>query len=299
MTTSATTVPAPVRVFPFHHADTGTWSYVVADNASRQAAIIDPVLDFDAKSGRIAHASAQKLLDCVNEHGLQVRWLLETHAHADHLTAAQWLAAQLPDAMVAIGQGIREVQRTFAPVFELNPELAAENFDCLFSDDDEFSLGSLHASAIPVPGHTRDSLAYRIGDALFTGDSLFMPDAGTARCDFPGGDAAMLYRSIQRLYQLPDSTRVFICHDYGKRTDDGSGRPVACETTIGEQKRSNIHVREGTSEADFVALREARDATLAAPALIIPALQVNLRAGVLPSPSINGVRYLRMPLDQF
>lgn len=282
------------RVHPFHHADTGTWSYVVADGESGQAAIIDPVLDFDAKSGRIARTSAQQLLDCVAEHGYQVRWLLETHAHADHLTAAQWLAAQLPDAMVAIGQGIREVQRTFAPVFELNEEAAADDFDCLFGDDDEFTLGGIAARAIAVPGHTRDSLAYLIGDALFTGDSLFMPDAGTARCDFPGGDAAMLFRSIQRLYELSDSTRVFVCHDYGP-----GGRAVACETTIGEQKRNNIHVRADTSEAEFVALREKRDATLAAPALIIPSLQVNLRAGALPSAASNGIRYLRIPLDQF
>ncbi|MFC5570081.1 MBL fold metallo-hydrolase [Lysobacter yangpyeongensis] len=295
MTTPATTV----QVHPFHHAETGTWSYVVADPESRQAAIVDPVLDFDAKSGRITHVSAQKLLDCVHEHGLQVRWLLETHAHADHLTAAQWLAAQLPDAMVAIGHGIREVQRTFAPVFELNAEAAAENFDCLFGDDDAFSLGAIHARVIPVPGHTRDSVAYLIGDALFPGDSLFMPDAGTARCDFPGGDAAMLYRSIHRLYELPDTTRVFVCHDYGKRNEDGSGRAVACETTIGAQKRDNIHVRESIGEAEFVAMREARDATLAVPALIIPSLQVNLRAGALPSASGNGIRYLRVPLDQF
>jgi glyoxylase-like metal-dependent hydrolase (beta-lactamase superfamily II) len=288
-----------VQVHPFHHADTGTWSYVVAEPGTRQAAIIDPVLDFDAKSGRVGHASAQKLLDCVRQLDLQVRWLLETHAHADHLTAAQWLATQLPDAMVAIGQGIREVQRTFAPVFDYNLESAADKFDCLFSDDDEFSLGPIPARVIPVPGHTRDSVAYLIGDALFTGDSLFMPDAGTARCDFPGGDAAMLYRSIRRLYELPDSTRVFICHDYGKRTEDGSDRPAACETTIGEQKRANIHVRAGIGEAEFVGMREARDATLAVPALIIPSLQVNLRAGALPSASANGIRYLRVPLDQF
>ncbi|QNP39786.1 MBL fold metallo-hydrolase [Lysobacter solisilvae (ex Woo and Kim 2020)] len=284
----------PVQVHPFHHADTGTWSYVVADADSRHAAIVDPVLDFDAKSGRISHAAAQQLLDCVRDHGLQVRWLLETHAHADHMTAAQWLAAQLPDAIVAIGQGIREVQRTFAPVFELNPEAMAECFDCLFSDDDAFSLGGVPARVIPVPGHTRDSVAYLIGDALFTGDSLFMPDAGTARCDFPGGDAAMLYRSIQHLYELPDTTRVFICHDYGP-----GGRAVACETTIGAQKRGNIHVRAGVGEAEFVAMREARDATLAVPALIIPSLQVNLRAGALPGTSGNGIRYLRVPLDQF
>ncbi|HEV8693850.1 MAG TPA: MBL fold metallo-hydrolase [Lysobacter sp.] len=288
--------PTSPRVHPFHHADTGTWSYVVADPASAQAAIIDPVLDFDAKSGRIAHTSAQKLLDCVRDNGLEVRWLLETHAHADHLSAAQWLSSRLPDAMIAIGQGIREVQRTFAPVFDLEDKLGAAhgNFDCLFGDDDEFTLGTIKARAIPVPGHTRDSLAYLIGDALFTGDSLFMPDAGTARCDFPGGDAAMLYRSIQRLYELPDDTRVFICHDYGP-----GGREVASETTIGEQKRSNIHVREGVGEAEFVAMREARDATLAVPALILPALQVNLRAGALPTPSANGIRYLRIPLDQF
>jgi glyoxylase-like metal-dependent hydrolase (beta-lactamase superfamily II) len=288
-----------VQVHPFHHADTGTWSYVVADSATRQAAIIDPVLDFDPKSGRISHVFAQKLMDCVEEHQLQVRWLLETHAHADHLTAAQWLGARLPDALIAIGQGIREVQRTFAPVFELDAETAPDSFDCLFNDDDEFAIGAVRAVAIPVPGHTRDSLAYLVGDALFTGDSLFMPDAGTARCDFPGGDAAMLHRSIRRLYELPDSTRVFVCHDYGRRHDDGSDRAPACETTIGEQKRSNIHVREDTTEAEFVALREARDATLAVPALIIPSLQVNLRAGALPMAAPNGVRYLRIPLDQF
>jgi glyoxylase-like metal-dependent hydrolase (beta-lactamase superfamily II) len=291
--------PATVQVHPFHHADTGTWSYVVADSSTRQAAIVDPVLDFDARAARISPGFAQKLLDCVNEQQLQVRWLLETHAHADHLTAAQWLAARLPDALIAIGHGIREVQRTFAPVFELDPETAADSFDCLFNDDDEFAIGAARAVAIPVPGHTRDSLAYLIGDALFTGDSLFMPDAGTARCDFPGGDAAMLYRSIRRLYELPDSTRVFVCHDYGKPADGGSGREPACETTIGEQKRNNIHVREYTSEAEFVALREARDATLAAPALIIPSLQVNLRAGALPVVASNGIRYLRIPLDQF
>jgi glyoxylase-like metal-dependent hydrolase (beta-lactamase superfamily II) len=294
-----TTPIATVQVHPFHHAGTGTWSYVVADSATRQAAIIDPVLDFDPKSARISHAFAQKLLDCVNEQQLQVRWLLETHAHADHLTAAQWLAARLPDAMIAIGHGIREVQRTFAPVFELDPETAADSFDCLFNDDDEFAVGAARAVAIPVPGHTRDSLAYLIGDALFTGDSLFMPDTGTARCDFPGGDAAMLYRSIRRLYELPDSTRVFVCHDYGRRTDDEGGREPACETTIGEQKRSNIHVGEHTTEAEFVALRESRDATLAVPALIIPSLQVNLRAGALPVTAANGIRYLRIPLDQF
>lgn len=282
-------------VHPLHHADTGTWSYVVADPATRMAAIIDPVLDFDAKSARIAGASAQKLLDIVEQQAYDVRWLLETHAHADHLSAAQWLKQRLPAATLAIGTGIRTVQETFAPTLDPDGALATDGsqFDLLFGDDERFEVGSLPARTIPVPGHTRDSLAYLIGDALFTGDSLFMPDAGTARCDFPGGDAATLYRSIRRLYDgLPDDTRVFVCHDYGP-----GGREVACETTIGEQRRSNIHVRDGVDENAFVTLRKARDATLAMPALILPSLQVNLRGGALPEPEGNGVRYLRIPLD--
>jgi len=285
----------PPIVHPQHHADTGTWSYVVADAQTRAAAIIDPVLDFDAKSARIATASAQALLDIVAEQGYDVRWLLETHAHADHLSAAHWLKGKLPGAVLAIGAGIREVQRTFAARLDPDGAIATDGsqFDRLFNDDDTFEVGSLQARAIPVPGHTRDSLAYLIGDALFPGDSLFMPDAGTARCDFPGGDAATLYRSIHRLYNtLPDATRVFVCHDYGP-----GGRAVACETSIGEQKRANLHVREGVGEEEFVALRNARDATLAMPALILPSLQVNLRGGALPEPERNGLRYLRLPLD--
>lgn len=282
-------------VHSLHHADTGTWSYVVADPATRVAAIIDPVLDFDAKSARITHVSAQKLLDIAQQHGYDVRWLLETHAHADHLSAADWLKQRLPAATLAIGAGIREVQKTFAS--KLDPDGALDTdgsqFDRLFGDDDRFEVGTLQARTIPVPGHTRDSLAYLIGDALFAGDSLFMPDAGTARCDFPGGDAATLYRSIRRLYDgLPDDTRMFVCHDYGP-----GGRDAACETTIGEQRRSNIHVRDGVDENAFVTLRKARDATLAMPALILPSLQVNLRGGALPEPEGNGVRYLRIPLD--
>jgi glyoxylase-like metal-dependent hydrolase (beta-lactamase superfamily II) len=282
-------------VHPLHHADTGTWSYVVADPDTRVAAIIDPVLDFDAKSARIAHVSAQKLVDIAQQHAYDVRWLLETHAHADHLSAANWLKQQFPAATLAIGAGIREVQATFAS--RLDPEGALDTdgsqFDRLFGGGDRFEVGTLQARAIPVPGHTRDSLAYLIGDALFTGDSLFMPDAGTARCDFPGGDAATLYRSIHRLYDsLPEATRVFVCHDYGP-----GGREVACETTLGEQRRSNIHVRDGVDENAFVTLRKARDATLAMPALILPSLQVNLRGGALPEPEGNGVRYLRIPLD--
>ena len=282
-------------VHSLHHADTGTWSYVVADPATRMAAIIDPVLDFDAKSARIAGTSAQKLLDIVEQRAYEVRWLLETHAHADHLSAAQWLKQRLPAATLAIGTGIRTVQETFAATLDPDGAIATDGsqFDRLFSDDDHFEVGSLPARTIPVPGHTRDSLAYLIGDALFTGDSLFMPDAGTARCDFPGGDAATLYRSIRRLYdELPGGTRVFVCHDYGP-----GGREVACETTIGEQRRSNVHVHDGVDENAFVTLRQARDATLAMPALILPSLQVNLRGGALPEPEGNGVRYLRIPLD--
>jgi glyoxylase-like metal-dependent hydrolase (beta-lactamase superfamily II) len=282
-------------VHPRHHKDTGTWSYVVADPATRAAAIIDPVLDFDAKSAATSITSAQALLDIVAAHGYDVHWLLETHAHADHLSAAQWFKRTFPGAVLAIGAGIRDVQRTFATRLDPHGSLATDGsqFDALFADGEEFRLGGLQARTIPVPGHTRDSLAYLIGDALFTGDSLFMPDAGTARCDFPGGDAATLYRSIRRLYDgLPDDTRVFVCHDYGP-----GGREVACESTIGEQRRSNLHVRDGVDEDTFVTLRTARDATLAVPALILPSLQVNLRGGALPEPEGNGVRYLRIPLD--
>ena len=284
-------------IHPLHHAQTGTWSYVVADPATRIAAIIDPVLDYDGSSGRIATTSAQMLLDHVHARGLHVAWLLETHAHADHLSAAQWLKAQLPGAKVAIGTGIRDVQATFRPIYDLGDGFPVDGsqFDHLFEAGEAFRIGDIHAHAIPVPGHTRDSLAYLVGDALFTGDSLFMPDAGSARCDFPGGDAATLYRSIRHLFAtLPDQTRVFVCHDYGI-----GGREPRCQTTIGYQKRSNIHVRDGISEAQFVAMREARDATLAMPALLLPSVQVNIRAGALPEAEGNGVRYLKIPLDRF
>ena len=281
-----------LNVQPFHHAATGTWSYLVSDAGTAQAVIIDPVLDFDATSGRSDTRSAQALLDAVREHDLDVHWLLETHAHADHVSAAQWLKTQLPQARVAIGQGIRAVQRTLAPTLGLDDSSPGgfradgSQFDHLFHDDDAFRVGTIAARVIAVPGHTRDSLAYLVGDALFTGDSLFMPDVGTARCDFPGGDASMLYRSIQRLYALPDSTRVFVCHDYGI-PDGAHARDPHCTTTIGEQKRDNIHVREGIDEAAFVAMRTARDATLAPPALMAQALRANLRAGVMPSRATN------------
>jgi len=296
----------PAQVHPFHHADTGTWSYVVVGDDGQGAAIVDPVLDFDAKSGRTSTASVQALADLVTAQGYGLQWILETHAHADHLSAAQWLKARFPAARLAIGAGIRTVQATFRDIFHLGPEFPADGsqFDRLFADGDTFVIGGTQARVIPVPGHTSDSNAYLVGDALFTGDSLFLPDAGTARCDFPGGDAATLYRSIQRLFELPDETRVFVCHDYGMRpgkssADDGSGRGPACETTIGAEKRDNIHVRAGIDEASFVRTRTERDATLAMPTLLFPAVQVNILAGALPDAESNGVRYLKLPLDRF
>jgi len=284
-------------VTPFFHGDSNTWSYVVRDPASNAAAIIDPVLDFDAKAGRTSTTSAQAIVDHVAKERLDVGWLLETHAHADHLSAAHWLkTTQYPAATLAIGEGIRTVQKAFRPIFNLGEHFPVDGsqFDHLLVDNERFAIGGLQARVIAVPGHTSDSNAYLIGDALFTGDSLFMPDGGTARCDFPGGDAATLYRSIRRMYELPDDTRVFVCHDYGP-----GGREVACETSIGAQKRGNIHVRDGIGEAEFVAVRSARDATLAMPALLLPSVQVNIRAGALPEPEDNGVRYMKLPINQF
>jgi glyoxylase-like metal-dependent hydrolase (beta-lactamase superfamily II) len=281
-------------VRPFFHRGSNTWSYVVAEGDGGAAAIVDPVLDFDAAAARTGTTSAQALLDHVHAHDLRVEWILETHAHADHLSAGDWLRRQLPGARLAIGEGIRTVQATFRPVFGLGQAFPVDGsqFDHLFTDGELFAIGAMQARVVAVPGHTGDSCAYLVGDALFPGDSLFMPDAGTARCDFPGGDAATLYRSIRGLYALPDATRVFVCHDYGP-----GGREVACETTIGAQKRGNIHLREGTTEAEFVAMRQARDATLGVPALLLPALQVNLRGGALPEPEADGIRYLRLPID--
>ena len=284
-------------VTPFFHGDSSTWSYVIRDPASNMAAIIDPVLDFDAKAGRTSTTSAQAIVDHVAKERLDVGWLLETHAHADHLSAAHWLkTTQYPAATLAIGEGIRTVQKAFRPIFNLGEHFPVDGsqFDHLLVDNERFAIGGLQARVIAVPGHTSDSNAYLIGDALFTGDSLFMPDGGTARCDFPGGDAATLYRSIRRMYELPDDTRVFVCHDYGP-----GGREVACETSIGAQKRGNIHVRDGIGEAEFVAVRSARDATLAMPALLLPSVQVNIRAGALPEPEDNGVRYMKLPINQF
>lgn len=284
------------EVLPFFDEDSCTWTYLVWDAASLRAAIIDPVLDFDEKSGSTSTETAQQLLAAVHERQLQVDWILETHAHADHLSAGHWLREQLPGARLAIGEGIRQVQKTFRPIFNLGQHFPVDGsqFDHLFGDGERFAIGALEAEVIATPGHTNDSVSYRIGDAVFVGDTLFMPDGGSARCDFPGGSAARLYASIQRLFQLPASTRVFVCHDYSP-----GGRPAACETTVEAQREANIHVGAGRSEAEFVHMRETRDASLPMPRLILPAVQVNIRAGALPEPEDNGVRYLKLPIDQF
>ncbi|RYF41854.1 MAG: MBL fold metallo-hydrolase [Comamonadaceae bacterium] len=275
--------------------DPATWtvSHVVYDRPGGSCAIVDPVLDYDPKSGRTGTASAQKLAGFVREQGLTLQWILETHAHADHLTAAPWLQAQLGGA-VAIGRGITTVQGVFDKVFHLEPEFRQDGsqFDKLLADGETFAIGDLQAQVLAVPGHTPACVAYQVGDAVFTGDTLFMPDVGTARCDFPGGDAATLYRSVRRLLALPPATRLLLCHDYPP-----TGREPHWECTVADQRARNIHVHDGVSEADFVAMRTARDATLEMPTLILPAIQVNIRAGQLPPAEANGVRYLKVPLD--
>lgn len=263
-------------VVAFFHAQSNTFSYLVADPVTGIAAAIDPALDFDAASGQADPAPARALVEEAARRRWQVGWLLETHAHADHVSAAQWLKRQWPQARSGIGAGIVEVQRTFGPRYRMPADFRADGsqFDHLFADDERFHLGRLPAQVIAVPGHTGDSIAYLIGNALFPGDSLFMPDGGTARCDFPGGDAAQLFRSVQRLYALPDETIVHVCHDYGP-----GGRAVAHATTIGEQRRANIHVRAGVGEGEFVQRRQSRDATLAEPKLIGPAIKANIQGG--------------------
>ncbi|HEY8265409.1 MAG TPA: MBL fold metallo-hydrolase [Steroidobacteraceae bacterium] len=279
-------------VKPFRHESTGTWSYVVVDPATCKSAIVDPVLDFDVKSGQSAVTSAAVISDFVRAESLTNEWILETHAHADHLSAAPWLQAAV-GGRIAIGQGIREVQRAFRDLLNLEPGFPTDGrqFNRLLADGEEFAIGSLHARVIATPGHTGDSLSYLIGDAVFVGDSIFMPDSGTARCDFPGGDANRLYASIRRLYELPGETRVFVCHDYKP-----GGREARCETTIAAQREANIHLKDGTSEEDFAAMRRKRDATLDMPALLYPAVQFNIRGGRPPPAEANGRSYLKLPL---
>jgi glyoxylase-like metal-dependent hydrolase (beta-lactamase superfamily II) len=277
----------------FDHAS-NTFSYVVWDPATRKAGVLDTVLDYDAASGRTGHASVDVLIAFVRAQKLLVEWVIDTHAHADHLSAAPYVKSQLGGTL-AIGGHIRAVQKTFGTLFNAGSGFATDGsqFDHLFVDGEQYMLGSIAATAMHTPGHTPACMVHVIGDAAFVGDTLFMPDYGTARCDFPGGDAATLYRSIQRIFALPDATRLFLCHDYKAPGRD----EFACETTVGAQRRGNIHVHDGIAEAEFVAMRMARDATLNMPQLLLPAVQVNMRAGALPPAEDNGVRYLKIPLD--
>lgn len=285
----------PPDVAAFFDPATSTLSYLIADAPSRRAAIIDPVLDFDAKSGRTSTGSADRIADAVRRDGLTVEWLLETHVHADHLSAAPYLRSIL-GGRIGIGAGVSLIQRHFAPLFGLQEDCSGcgAEFDHLFADGEAFGIGGLQARVIATPGHTPACVTYLLGDAAFVGDALFMPDYGTARCDFPGGSAVALHASIRRLLDLPAATRLFTAHDY-----QPNGRPLAFESTVAEQRRSNIHIRDGVSEAEFVALRTERDRALALPALMLPAVQVNIRAGALPPASADGRRYLRIPVDCF
>lgn len=275
--------------------DPATWTvtYVVHSGEGSACAIVDSVLDYDPKSGRTRHESADRVIAYVEAHRLKVAWILETHAHADHLSAAPYLKAKL-GGKIAIGRDITRVQQVFRGVFNLEPEfkLDGSQFDHLFGDGDTVPLGPLVGRVMAVPGHTPACVAYQFGDAVFVGDTLFMPDVGTARCDFPGGDAKVLYASIRKLLSLPPETRLFLCHDYPP-----AGREVCFETTVAAQRAHNVHVHDGVSEDDFVALRTRRDATLDMPVLILPAVQVNIRAGKFPPADDNGVRYLKIPLN--
>ncbi len=277
----------------FFHKPTFTASHLVVDPETRQAAVIDPVLDFDPKSGRTGTAFGDDVLAAAAREGAQIIWILETHAHADHLTAAVYLKDKT-GAKVAASAAITVVQKIFMPIFNA-AEMPTDGsqFDRLFKDGERFAIGRLTAEVMATPGHTPACVSYRIGDAVFVGDTLFMPDYGTARTDFPGGDARMLYRSIRRLLSLPPETRLFLCHDYG-----APGRPdFAWETTVGEQRANNLHVRDGIGEEEFVALRQARDRTLEVPILILPSIQVNMRAGRFPPAEANGTVYLKLPVN--
>jgi glyoxylase-like metal-dependent hydrolase (beta-lactamase superfamily II) len=278
----------------FFHKGSSTFSYVLADSASRHCAVVDPALDYDAAAGRTSTVLADAIIAHVQKEKLVLDWILETHAHADHVSAAQHIKRVL-GGKVAIGDGIRRVQASFAKLFNIESQVASDGsqFDRLFEDGESFRIGSLDARAMATPGHTSDSLTYVVGNAAFVGDTLFMPDSGTARCDFPGGDAGRLYDSIRRIFSLPDDTRLYMCHDYAQ-----GGREYLHQTTVAEQKHANIHVREGVSREQFIALRTARDKSLQVPALLLPAVQINIRAGNLPTPEANGVSYLKIPLNK-
>lgn len=285
-------MPADIAIDPFFDEATSTVTYLVSDPETRRAAVIDPVLDYDHRSGRVATASIDKVLAKANERGLKIDWVLETHAHADHLSAAPHVRART-GARTVIGEHISRVQDIFKPIFNATDVSGdGREFDRLVRDGEKLPLGQLEIEVMHLPGHTPADVAYRIADAVFVGDTIFMPDYGTARTDFPGGDAAQLYRSIRRLLSLPPKTRLFMCHDYKAPGRDR----FAWETTVAEERAANIHVHDGVDEAGFVAMRRARDATLAAPVLLLPSVQVNIRAGNLPPPDANGTRYLRIPV---
>jgi glyoxylase-like metal-dependent hydrolase (beta-lactamase superfamily II) len=273
--------------------DTGTITYVVTDPDTRKCAVIDSVLDYDPKAGRTSAAGAERIAALVEQRGLTCEWLLETHVHADHLSAAAWLKARI-GGQIAIGRQVAPVQRVFSGLFDLGQGFPTDGrqFDHLFEDNESFTIGTLQARAMHTPGHTPACMAYVIEDAAFVGDTLFMPDSGTARCDFPGGNAHTLYRSIRRILALPPATRIFTAHDYAP-----CGRAPAWESTVADQRAHNIHVHDGIDEDTFVAMRTARDATLAMPNLILPSVQVNIRAGAMPEPDAEGRRFLKIPLN--
>jgi len=282
-----------ISIQAFFDPNTWTVTYVASCNASRHAAIIDPVLDYDFKSGRTSTTSADQVLAYLKAQDLTVDWILETHAHADHLSGAHYFKEQV-GGRIAIGENIRAVQSTFKAVFNLDADFATDGrqFDHLFKDGEVFKIGDVEAVAMLVPGHTPADMAYRMDNAIFVGDTLFMPDVGTARADFPGGDAHALYRSIHKVLALPPETKIFVCHDYPPPS-----RAAQWQTTVAEQRAKNIHVHEGVTEEQFVAMRAARDAALEMPSLIIPSIQVNVRAGDMPAPEANGIRYLKVPLN--
>ena len=276
----------------FFDEPTFTVSYLVWDSATRRGAVIDPVLDYEPASGEVDIRSVERILAAARQAGVTLDWVLETHAHADHLSGAPYIKAKT-GAKIGIGEHIREVQRIFRPVFNATDlKTDGSDFDRLFTDGERFAIGKLTVEVLYTPGHTPADVSYRIGDAVFVGDTLFMPDYGTARCDFPGGDATALYRSIHRIFDLPPQTRLFTCHDY-----QPGGRPVAWEASVAQHRQANVHIHDGISEADFVTMRQTRDKTLSVPDLLLPAVQVNIRAGRLPAPEANGQRYLKLPLD--
>ena len=278
----------------FFDEATNTVSYVVHDPATCEAAIIDSVLDYEAAAGRTSYGSANRIVEYVNSHNLKVTWLIETHAHADHISAAPYLQEKL-GGKLAIGAEIIRVQEVFGKLFNAGTDFERDGsqFDHLFTDGEKFNLGEIEGIALHVPGHTPADMAFIIGDAAFVGDTIFMPDFGTARADFPGGDARELFRSIRRLLALPEETRLFLCHDYKAPGRD----EYAWETTVGQQRRENVHVKDGVSEDEFVEMRTTRDKTLAMPNLIMPSVQVNIRGGRLPEPEDNGVSYIKIPVN--